>query len=81
MMWAALADMAAQIGQAAEEAIAQADVTPDQITRLVFVGGSSLMAVVQHALTSRFSQAEVHRGAALTGIVEGLAIGSEKAFQ
>ena len=80
MMWAALADMAAQIGKAAEEAITMADVKPDQITRLVFVGGSSLMAVVQHALTSRFPMAEVHRGAALTGIVEGLAIGSEHAF-
>lgn len=80
MMWAALADMAGQIGGAAEEAVAQAGVTPDQITRLVFVGGSSLMTVVQHALTSRFEGAKVHRGAALTGIVEGLALASQTAF-
>lgn len=81
MMWAVLADMAGQIGAAAEQAVALAGVEPDQITRLVFVGGSSLMAVVQQALTSRFMKAEVHRGAALTGIVEGLAIGSEGAFK
>jgi len=38
------------------------------------------MAVVEGALTSRFPAAKVHRGAAMTGIVEGLAIASETAF-
>ena len=80
MMWAGLADMADQVGDAALQAVEQAQVAPEAIDRLIFVGGSSLMAVIQGALTQRFPQADVHRGAALTGIVEGLALASETAF-
>lgn len=80
MMWAGLADMADQVGDAALQAVEQAQVKPENVDRLIFVGGSSLMAVIQGALTQRFPQADVHRGAALTGIVEGLALASETAF-
>jgi len=74
MMWAALADSAAQVG------VRAAGIAPEEVNTLIFVGGSSLMAVVEGALTSRFPAAKVHRGAAMTGIVEGLAIASETAF-
>ncbi|UOA25441.1 Hsp70 family protein [Pseudosulfitobacter sp. DSM 107133] len=80
MMWAGLADMADQVGEAAMQAVVQAQVAPEAIDRLIFVGGSSLMAVIQGALTQRFPKAGVHHGAALTGIVEGLALASETAF-
>jgi hypothetical chaperone protein len=51
-------------------------VEPDAVDKLIFVGGSSLMQVVQDALTTRLPRAQVHRGAALTGIVDGLALAS-----
>ncbi|WP_386624784.1 Hsp70 family protein [Sulfitobacter geojensis] len=76
MMTAKLAVLANQIGTAAEATLAAADVEPDAVDKLIFVGGSSLMQVVQDALTTRLPRAQVHRGAALTGIVDGLALAS-----
>ena len=71
---ATLTEMADRIGAAAETTLAQANVAPDAVNKVIFVGGSSLMQVVQAALTSRLPRAEIHRGAALTAIVEGLAL-------
>lgn len=76
MMTAKLAVLADQIGTAAEATLAAADVELDAVDKLIFVGGSSLMQVVQDALTTRLPRAQVHRGAALTGIVDGLALAS-----
>jgi hypothetical chaperone protein len=73
-MAATLAQMAERIGEAAESTLAQAGVAPDAVNRLIFVGGSSLMQVVEAALMRRLPRAEVHRGAALTAVVEGLAL-------
>ena len=81
MMTQKLAVLADQIGVAAEATLAQAEVTTDALSKLIFVGGSSLMQVVVDALTSRFPEAEVHRGAALTAIVDGLALGTASAFK
>ena len=75
-----LAEMAAQIADVARETVEQADLTPDHVTKLILVGGSSLMDVVGAALSKTFPRADEHRGAAMTGIVEGLALASETAF-
>jgi hypothetical chaperone protein len=75
-----LGDMAGQIAQAGLETVAQAGMTPADVNKLVFVGGSSLMGVVDTALRGAFPSAQAHRGAALTAIVDGLAIASETAF-
>lgn len=75
-----LGPLADEIGAAAVETLAQADVPPDAVSKLIFVGGSSLMKVVEDAMRARFESADVHRGAALTAIIDGLAIGSETAF-
>ena len=75
-----LSGLADQIADAASATLSQAEVRPDQVDRLIFVGGSSLMHVVEDALVSRFPSAELHRGAALTAIIDGLAIGSASAF-
>jgi hypothetical chaperone protein len=75
-----LADMATEIAQVGVETVGQAEMTPDDVTKLILVGGSSLMEVVVAALTKAFPAATVHRGAAMTGIVEGLALASEDAF-
>lgn len=76
MMTTILEGLSEQIGAAAEATLAAADVDAQEVNKLIFVGGSSLMQVVQDALTTRLPRAEVHRGAALTGIVDGLALAS-----
>ncbi|MEP1200248.1 Hsp70 family protein [Tateyamaria sp.] len=73
-MTATLAQMAERVGEAASDTMTQAGVDPDAVDRLIFVGGSSLMQVIEAAMTRRFARAQVHRGAALTAIVEGLAL-------
>lgn len=80
MMAATLAQGAAQIAQTAEETVVQAGLKQNDVTKLVFVGGSSLMAVVGDALKRQFPDAEIHRTSALTGVVDGLALAAEHAF-
>ncbi|NNE54182.1 MAG: Hsp70 family protein [Sulfitobacter sp.] len=80
MMARKLSKLADEIGEAAETTLRQARVEPAKVTHLVFVGGSSLMRVVEEALTHRLPEARVHRGAALTAIVDGLAMGTATAF-
>lgn len=74
MMTQKLSKLADEIGAAAEATLAEAKVDAEAVTKLIFVGGSSLMQVVEDALTTRMPKAEVHRGAALTAIVDGLAL-------
>lgn len=73
----ALAGLSNQIAEAALETVARANLTADQVTQLIFVGGSSLMQVVEQALCQALPAAQTHRGAALTAIVDGLAIGAQ----
>lgn len=73
-MASALQDMAHRISDAAGKTADLAGVEPDAVKTLILVGGTSLMQVVEAALCTRFSRADVHRGAALTAIVEGLAL-------
>lgn len=80
MMAATLADMAGKIGETARETVAQAGMNTDDVTRLIFVGGSSLMGVVDTSLRRVFPQAEVHQAEALTGVVDGLALAAVTAF-
>jgi len=79
-MTARLAPLADEIGAAASDAMVTAGVAPEQVDKVIFVGGSSLMQVVENALRMRLPNAEIHRGAALTAIVDGLAIGAATAF-
>ncbi|MEX3316095.1 Hsp70 family protein [Sulfitobacter sp. PS-8MA] len=71
-----LEPLAEQIGAAAERTVQKAQLETAAVDRLIFVGGSSLMQVVEASLRARFPRAEVHRGAALTAIVAGLALRS-----
>ena len=75
-----LTTMSQEIAQTAIATVKQAGLNPPDVTRLILVGGSSLMGVVQQALIAEFPEAEMHYGAALTGIVEGLAMASKGAF-
>ncbi len=70
----ALADHAAQISACAAETLKMAHVTPERIGKIVFVGGSSLMHVVEDAMVAMFPDAALERGEAFTAVADGLAI-------
>ncbi len=75
-----LAGLADRIGAAAQEVLSRSGLAPEAVTHLIFVGGSSLMQVIEAALTRRLPNSAVHRGSAMTAIVDGLALGAEDAF-
>lgn len=74
-----LADHAAQIRACAAEALAMADVTPDRIGKIVFVGGSSLLQVVEGEMVAMFPDAALERTEAFTAVADGLAIAANAA--
>ena len=80
MMAATLNEMANSIAQVATDLVAQTDLAPADVNKLIFVGGSSLMGVIDMAMRRAFPQAELHRGAAMTAIVDGLATAASHAF-
>ncbi len=71
-----LAALTSKIQTAAAETLAQAGLTPAAINSLIFVGGSSLMGVVETTLQARFPSATPHRTSAFTAVIEGLTLGS-----
>lgn len=73
-MTATLTDMANNIAAAAEHTLNAAGTDPGAVTKVIFVGGTSLMQVVRDALRDLLPKADVHHGAAMTAIVEGLAL-------
>lgn len=81
MMAATLAESAQRIAQTARETVSHAGYDADAVTKLVFVGGSSLMSVVDAAMRQQFPGAAVHQASALTGVVDGLARAAEEAFK
>lgn len=64
---------AVQIADMAKICVQNAGLKSSDVTHLIMVGGSSLMEVVQTSVSNAFPSAQVHYGAALTGIIEGLA--------
>jgi hypothetical chaperone protein len=56
------------------ETLNMATCKSDEITDVVFVGGSSLMGFVVDALTETFPKAEFHTSAVFTAVVDGLAL-------
>lgn len=69
-----LAALTAKIEIAATETLAQARLTSADINSLIFVGGSSLMGVVESALQAQFPTAKPHRSSAFTAVIEGLTL-------
>ncbi|WP_108814024.1 Hsp70 family protein [Loktanella sp. Alg231-35] len=77
-MRAVLADHAAQIAACAEDTLAMADVTVERITKIVFVGGSSLLHVVEDVMVAMFPHAALERAEAFTAVADGLAIAAAR---
>ena len=75
---ATLANYAAQIRRCAAETLTMADVVPAQIGKIVFVGGSSLLQVVEGEMVAMFPNAELERAEAFTAVADGLAIAAAR---
>ncbi|MEP4038487.1 Hsp70 family protein [Pseudophaeobacter sp.] len=80
LMHHSLAKMMAQIAQCAAETLAQADVAPGQIDRLVMVGGSSLLSSLEIGLRQLCPNAAVENRNAMTAVADGLALSAAEAF-
>ena len=63
-----------RIAATALETVRMAGVSPEDVERLVFVGGSSLLGVVDSRLRAAFPRARAQRADAFTGVVDGLAL-------
>ena len=73
-MGAVLSDHAAQIKACAAQTLAMADIAPDRIGKVVFVGGSSLLEVIEQMMIAMFPDADLERAEAFTAVADGLAI-------
>ncbi len=79
MLQMQLIDAANKIAACASETIALAGCRPDQIDRVVFVGGSSLLGVIQNRIAQLLPEAQLETSEVFTAVVDGLAIASGKA--
>ncbi|MEE9453739.1 MAG: Hsp70 family protein [Paracoccaceae bacterium] len=67
-----------QIITGIRETLTLSDCKAQDITDVVFVGGSSLMTFVREAIEQLFPKATLHTSAVFTAVVDGLAIASTK---
>lgn len=78
IMQITLTELTDGIAAAAQETLKRADVAPDQIGTVVYVGGSSLMRVVTNAIKDIFPNAAQEQTAAFTAVADGLAIATAR---
>lgn len=74
MLTADLWPMAARIGEAARETLARVGLTPEQVDRVIFVGGSSLVQTIDQLMRATFPKAQFEYSEVFTAVVDGLAI-------
>lgn len=67
---------ARDITMAALHTLDKANCDPKSVTKLIFVGGSSLMQIVEHSVAPHFEKATPLYDNAFTAIVDGLAMAS-----
>ncbi|MDH5530483.1 MAG: Hsp70 family protein [Paracoccaceae bacterium] len=70
----ALASLADRIGAAAQETLAIAGIGPKDVGRVIFVGGSSLIGVVDSLMHKAFPNAAFEHSEVFTAVVNGLAL-------
>ena len=73
-----LADQAAEIAACAAQTLDMAGIGADRIGKVVFVGGSSLLQVVEGAMVEMFPGAALERAEAFTAVADGLAIAASR---
>jgi hypothetical chaperone protein len=74
LMQVELSGYADQIAACATETLAQADVAPSSVDRIVYVGGSSLLGVVQQRMEALLPDARPETSEVFTAVVDGLAL-------
>jgi hypothetical chaperone protein len=75
-LYASLQRHTEKIASAALATFENTNSTPEQVDKVIFVGGSSLMQNVEKAIAPLFPNAELKYSNAFTAIVDGLAIAS-----
>lgn len=65
-----------KIGAAALATLVDTNIAPEQVNKVIFVGGSSLMSMIEAAIAPNFPNAELKYSNAFTAIIDGLAIAS-----
>lgn len=75
-----LTELMTGIRDAAQATLDLAGLRPDQVGRIVLVGGSSLMRAVQDGVQALCPQARLESGRALTAVADGLALASGDAW-
>lgn len=78
VMQAELAGFADQIVACAEETIALAGVSRKSVERIVYVGGSSLMGILQQRMQALLPEAQPETSEVFTAVVDGLARAAER---
>jgi hypothetical chaperone protein len=73
-----LAGFAGQIGEAAAQTLSAAGLRPSEVGRVVYVGGSSLMAVVRAAIGGLLPDARSETAEVFTAVVDGLALAAAR---
>ena len=63
-----------RIQSGVQHTLAKSGCGADEITDVIFVGGSSLMTFIIEAMKDRFPSAKFHTSAVFTAVVDGLAI-------
>lgn len=71
---ATLADKRSVLRKTAADTLARADIDPENIGRVILVGGSSLMRFVTDEMRALCPGAEIMRSEAFTAVVDGLAL-------
>jgi hypothetical chaperone protein len=64
--------------RAIRDTLAQATVAPADVSRVVLVGGSSLMSLVERAARATCPDAAIERSEAFTAVVDGLALAIDR---
>ncbi|WP_323781150.1 Hsp70 family protein [Thalassovita sp.] len=80
-MQAELAVYADEIAEFAVQTVAEAGCDLSSVDRIVYVGGSSLMAVIRDRVEGQFPNAAPETSEVFTAVVDGLALASETAFE
>ena len=75
---AMMANHHSRIIDAVNQTLILATCKPDEITDVIFVGGSSLMGFVIDALKATFPKSEFHTAAVFTAVVDGLALATAR---
>jgi hypothetical chaperone protein len=69
---------AEQIGRTAQETLAMAGINAHEVGRVIFVGGSSLIGVIDRMMRGLFPKARFEHSAVFTAVADGLALASQK---